>query len=144
MQTPWERHEDAAKTQWCLHRLCEVSVQMQTPPAAFLRRPCAFSLRTRRSRGALGDLSALLLRLHCDPTAFLRRAFRSKWERRATARPKCAPWHGVQGDPTASSGVVPAMPRHSSRSHCTHLGVLKFSRTAVQSPWGCRIGVTGA
>ena len=134
MQTPWARREDAAKTQWRLHRLREVSVQTPPPPAAIM---CVLTARTRRPRGALGDLTASLLRRYCDPTAFLRRAFRSQWERRATARTLCmlkvraVAWrprrpHGVQW---RCHGDATAMPRRSRRSHCAHLGVLKFSWT---------------
>ena len=39
----------------------------------------------RRPRGALGDLTALLLRCGCEPMVFPRHSFRSPWERRATA-----------------------------------------------------------
>ena len=96
-------------------------------PTACARRPC----------GALGDLTALLLRCRCDPTAFARRSFRSPWERRATARTLCmhkvraVPWrprrpHGVQW---RCHGDATAIHRRSRRSHYAHLGVLNFSCT---------------
>ena len=92
---------------------------------------------TRRRRGALGDLTALLLPCRCEPTAFTRRSFRSPWERRATARTLCmhkvraVAWrprrpHGVQW---RCHGDATAIPRRSRRSHCAHLGVLSFSCT---------------
>ena len=77
---------------------------------------CVPTACARRPRGAPGDLTALLLRCRCEPTAFTRRSFRSPWERRATARTLCmhkvraVAWrprrpHGVQwrchGDPSA-------------------------------------------
>ena len=77
---------------------------------------CVPTACTRRPRGALGDLTALLLRCRCEPTAFTRRLFRSPWERRATARtlcmhkvravawrprrPHCVQWR-CHGDPSA-------------------------------------------
>ena len=56
-------------------------------------------------------------------------------DRRGNAEPrralcactKCALWHGILGDPTASSGDATAIPRSSRRSHCAHLDVLSFS-----------------
>ena len=134
MQTPWARREDAAKTQWRLHRLREVSVQTPPPPAAFLRRPCASSLRAHGVPVALWETS---LRCYCAVTATPRRSYGAHSDRSGNAEPrralcacsKCAPWHGVLGDPTASSGDVTAMPRRSRRSHCAYLGVLKFSWT---------------
>ena len=77
---------------------------------------CVPTACARRRRGALGDLTALLLRCRCEPTAFTWRSFRSPWERRATDRTLCMhkvralAWrprrpHGVQwrchGDPSA-------------------------------------------
>ena len=78
---------------------------------------CVPTARARRRHGALGDLTALLLRCRCEPIAFTRRSFRSPWERRSTARTLCmhkvraVAWrprrpHGVSGDATA-------MPRRS-------------------------------
>ena len=82
------------------------------------------------------------MRPHCAVTALPLRtpALRSHGahsDRRGNAEPrralcactKCAPWHGVLGDPTPSSGDATAIPRHSRRSHCAHLGVLSFSCT---------------
>ena len=78
---------------------------------------CVPTACARSPRGTLGDLTALLLRCRCEATAFTRRSFRSPWDaepRRALcACTKCAPWHGVLGDPTASSGDATAMPRRS-------------------------------
>ena len=116
MQTPWARREDAAKTQWRLHRLREVSVQTPPPPAAFLRRPCASSLRAHGVPVVLWETS---LRCYCAVTATPRRSYGAHSDRSGNAEPrralcacsKCAPWHGVLGDPTASSGDVTAMPR---------------------------------
>ena len=116
MQTPWARRDDAAKTQWRLHRLREVSVQTPPPPAAFLRRPCASSLRAHGVPVALWETS---LRCYCAVTATPRRSYGAHSDRSGNAEPrralcacsKCAPWHGVLGDPTASSGDVTAMPR---------------------------------
>ena len=98
---------------------------------------CVSTACARRRRGALGDLTALLLRCHCEPAAFTRRSFRSPWERRATARTLCmhkvraVAWrprrpHGVQW---RCHGDTTAIPRRSRRSHCAHLGVLSFSCT---------------
>ena len=102
--------------------------------AAFLRRSYALPLR---AHGVLGDLTALLLRCRCEPTAFTRRSFRSPWERRATARTLCmhkvraVAWrprrpHGVQW---RCHSDATAIPRRSRRSHCAHLGVLSLSCT---------------
>ena len=98
---------------------------------------CAPTARARRRHGALGDLTALLLRCRCEPTEFPRRSFGSPWERRATARTLCmhkiraVAWrprraHGVQW---RCHGDATAIPRRSRRSHCAHLGVLSFSCT---------------
>ena len=98
---------------------------------------CVPTACARRRRGALGDLTTLLLRCRCEPTAFTRRSFRSPWERRATARTLCmhkvraVAWrprrpHGVQ---RRCHGDATAIPRRSRRSHCAHLGVLSFSCT---------------
>ena len=98
---------------------------------------CVPTACARRRRGALGDLTALLLRCRCEPTALTRRSFRSPWERRATARTLCmhkvraVAWrprrpHGVQW---RCHGDATAIPRRSRRSHCAHLGVLNFSCT---------------
>ena len=98
---------------------------------------CVPTACARRPHGALGDLTALLLRCRCEPTAFTRRSFRSPWERRATARTLCmhkvraVAWrprrpHGVQW---RCHGDATAIPRRSRRSHCAYLGVLSFSCT---------------
>ena len=98
---------------------------------------CVPTAWARRPRGALGDLTALLPRCRCEPTAFTRRSIRSRWERRATARNLCmhkvraVAWrprrpHGVQW---RCHGDATAIPRRSRRSHCAQLGVLNFSCT---------------
>ena len=109
---------------------------------------CVPTACARRPRGALGDLTALLLRCRCEATAFARRSFRSPWDRRATARNLCmhklraVAWHprrphGVQwrchGDPSALWEISLHAPRRS-----------EFLLHAVQSPWGRHPGVTGA
>ena len=108
---------------------------------------CVPTACARRPRSALGDLSALLLRCRCEPTAFTRRSFRSPWEvepRRAIcAYTKCAPWHGVRGNPTASSGDATAMPRRSlgalgDLTACTSAFWVFLARRAVAvrtPPW---------
>ena len=101
------------------------------------RRSCGDHVHSHCSPGVPVALSETSVCCYCASTATPRRSYRAHSDRSGNAEPrhalcacpKSAPWHGVQGDPTASSGDVTAMPRHSSRSHCTHLGVLKFSRT---------------
>ena len=83
--TPWGRRANATAYSGVL-------VAIMCVPAACTRRP----------RGALGDLTALLLRCRCEPKAFP-----------LSACTKCAPWNGVLGDPTAFSGDATAMPRRS-------------------------------
>ena len=98
---------------------------------------CVPTACARRPRGALGDLTALLLRCHCEPTAFTRRSFRLPWERRATARTLCmCKVRAVAWPPRRPHGVhwrchhdATVIPRRSRRSHCAHLGVLSFSCT---------------
>ena len=98
---------------------------------------CVPTACARRPRGALGDLTALLLRCRCEPTAFTRRSFRSPLERRATTRTLCmhkvraVAWrprrpHGIQW---RCHGDATTILRRSRRSHCAHLGVLSFSCT---------------
>ena len=97
---------------------------------------CVPTACARRPRGALGDLTALWLHCRCEPTPFTRCSFRSPWERRATAHTLCmhkvraVAWrprpHGVQ---RRCHSDAAAIPRHSRRSHCAHLGVLSFSCT---------------
>ena len=91
-------------------------MQTPPPPAAFLRRPCASSLRAHGVPVALWETS---LRCYCAVTATPRRSYGAHTDRSGNAEPrralcacpKCAPWHGVLEDPTASSGDVTAMPR---------------------------------
>ena len=102
--------------------------------AAFLRRSYASPLR---AHGVLVAPYETSLRCYCVAAANPLRSHGAHSDRRGNAEPrralcactKCAPWHGVLGDPTASSGDATAMPRRSRRSHCAHLGVLSFSCT---------------
>ena len=109
----WGRGRDAVTspyTQWGLRANATaysgVLAAIICIPAACTQRPC----------GALGDLTALLLRCRCEPMAFPRHSFRSQWKRRATALTLClhkmgaVAWrprrpHGVHwrchGDPSA-------------------------------------------
>ena len=118
---------------------------------------CVATACARRPRGALGDLTALLLRCRCEPTAITRRSIRSPWERRATARTLCmykvraVAWrsrrpHGVQW---RCHGDATAIPWRSRRSHCAHLGVPAFwvflarRAVAVRTPPWCDRSLNG-
>ena len=123
LDPPWGRRWDAVMSPYTP---CKCHQLQQHSCGDHMRPRC---MRTG-SRGALGDLTVLLLRCRCDP----QRSHGTHSDRRGKAEPqpalcactKCAPWHGVLGDPTASSGDATAIPRHSTRSHCTPLGVLRF------------------
>ena len=132
VDAPWGRGRDAVTSPYTPWGLRANATAYSGVLAAITCVPAACA---RRPRGALGDLTALLLRCRCEPTAFSRRSFRSPWERRATARTLCmykvraVAWrprrpHGVQW---RCHGDVTAIPRRSRRSHCAHLGVLSSS-----------------
>ena len=106
MQTPWARREDVSID----------SVRSPCKRHRLQRRPCASSLRAHGVPVALWETS---LRCYCAVTATPRRSYGAHSDGSGNAEPrralcacsKCAPWHGVLGDPTASSGDVTAMPR---------------------------------
>ena len=103
-------------------------MQTPLPTAAFLRRSYASPLR------AHGVLVAL--RCYCVTAANPRGSHGAHSDRRGNAKPrralcactKCAPWHGVLRDPTASSGDATAMPRRS-------LGVLGDPAARTSAFW---------
>ena len=127
MQTPWARHEDAAKTQWCLHRLCEVSVQTQNASSGVLAATIcvltahpAFPWRSGRPQCVA---TAPPLRPHGVPTARIqievgtpsngahfvlaqsaRRGMASKETPRRPAE-MSRPCHGTLVDPTARTSA---------------------------------------
>ena len=134
IDAPRRRGRDAVTSPYTPWGRCANAIAYSGVLAAIM---CVSAAPARRPRGALGDLTVLLLRCRCEPTEFPRHSFRSPWERRATVRTLCMhrvravawrPWRprGVQwrchGDATASL-------RRSRSSHCAHLGVLRFSCT---------------
>ena len=134
VQTPQTRREDVVGTQSRLHTLRGVSVQTPPPTAAFSRRSYA---SPPHAHGVLVALQETSLRCYCVAAANPRLSHGTHSERRGNTEPrrslcactKCAPWHGVLGDPMASTGDATAIPRRSRRSHCAHLGILSFSCT---------------
>ena len=86
VDAPWGRGRDAVTSPYTPWGLRANATAYSGVLAAIICVPAACA---RRPRGALGDLTALLLRCRCEPTAFSRRSFRSPWERRATARILC-------------------------------------------------------
>ena len=101
VDSPWGRSRDVVTSPYTWG-LCANATAYSGVLAAIICVPAACA---RRPSGALGDLTALLLRCRCEPTAFPRRSLRSPWGRWAMA------WHGVLGNPTASSGDVTATVR---------------------------------
>ena len=87
------------------------------------RRSCGNHVRphgvqSRSPCGALGDLTVLLLRCCCKSMAFPQRSHSDRCgntepQRELCACTECAPWHGILGDLTASSGNAMAMPQRS-------------------------------
>ena len=97
VDAPWGRGRDTVTFLYTPLGLSANATAYSGVLAAIICVPAACPLRPH---GALGDLNALLLHRRCEPMAFLLRSIRS-------------PWHGVLGDPTASSGDATAMPRRS-------------------------------
>ena len=132
-----------------LRQAVDIKLCYEKSMGHFVKRPGEVH-RTRRCRGALGDLTAL--RCAANP----RRSHGAHSDRRGNAEPrralfactKCAPWHGVLGDPHGVQwrchGDATAIPRCSRRSHCAHLGVFLPRRAfAVRTPPWCDRGFTG-
>ena len=139
--TLWKRHGSAMIT---VATLCGL---LQWHSCSDHVRPCCI---TWHPRGALGDLTALLLHCCCEPLAFPRCSFRSLLEAEPRhafcACTKCAPWHGVLGDPTASSGDATVRsigvlgdPTARSSAFCVFLGCCAV---AVRMPSWCDRGFT--
>ena len=123
--------------------------------AAFLRRSYASPLR---AHGVLVAPKETSLRCYCVAAANPLRSHGAHSDRRGNAEPrralcactKCAPWHGVLGDPTASSGDATAMPLRSLgalgdlTARTSAFWVFLARRAvAVRTPPWCDRGLTG-
>ena len=112
---------------------------------------CVHEARQRCSRGAVGDLTALLRRCR-DLTEQLRRPYGVPTarisQRRATARTlsmlKVRPWHGDLGYHMTSNGDATELLPRSRRPQCARYGVLHFpGRRTVSARRGRSSSVTG-